>query len=372
MAEGSVVANAGPGAGASTGDGAAQAPRWRAPAWLGWFFWRLGYGLLTAWVITLVVFLATQALPSDPARIILGPEAPQASVDTLRQQLGLDRPVLEQYLIWLGRAASGDMGVSIDSNVPVSELLVRRFGNTLMMLLGVIAFVVPLSLLLGVTLALRRDGRFDRWCLSLLIYFKATPTFLLAIGLVLLFSTPSVNLLPAISIITPDKSLLAQLEFLVLPVLALGLSSLPYLTRMVRASMIEALESDYLVAARLRGVPENLLVWRHALPNALIPSIQGVALTMRMLFGGALLAEVIFSYPGIGTALNAAIQMRDLPMIQAIVLVTTLGVVLINLLADLITVLLTPKLRTARRSRMITRSRRGLLPWWRRARARTP
>ncbi|AYF48649.1 ABC transporter permease [Pseudomonas fluorescens] len=340
----------------------------RTPAWLSWFVGRLGYGLLTAWVISLVVFIATQALPSDPARVILGPDAPLESILTLQHQLGLDQPILWQYLRWLGAALSGDLGVSLDSNAPVSHLLWGRFGYTLALLAGVIALVVPAALALGVALALRRDSRLDRWSLSLLIFLKATPGFLLAIGLVLLFSMPHMDFLPAVSILDPDQSLLRQLKFLILPVVALSLTALPYLTRMVRAAMIEALESDYVIAARLRGIPYRRIVWCHTLPNALVPAIQGVALTLRTLIGGAVLAEVIFSYPGIGTALNAAIQMRDLPMIQAIVLVITLAVVLINLLADLLTVLLTPKLRTARRVRMIQRNRRGITPWWRRSR----
>ncbi|MDH0303716.1 MULTISPECIES: ABC transporter permease [unclassified Pseudomonas] len=340
----------------------------RTPAWLAWFLGRLGQGLLTAWVISLVVFIATQALPSDPARVILGPDAPLDSILTLQRQLGLDRPLLEQYARWFGAALRGDLGVSLDSQVAVATLLLGRLGHTLALLAGVLALVLPLAVLLGVSLALRRDSRLDRWALSLLILLKATPGFLLAIGLVLLFSMPGMGWLPAVSILDPQRPLWTQLNYLVLPVIALSLSSLPYLTRLVRASMIEALESDYVIAARLRGIAERRIVWRHTLPNALVPAIQGVALTLRVLVGGALLAEVIFSYPGIGTALNAAIQMRDLPMIQGIVLVITLAVVLINLLADLLTVLLTPKLRTAHRVRLIRRNRRGLLPWWRRAR----
>eukprot|EP01132_Coremiostelium_polycephalum_P018490 gene18490-22038_t len=326
----------------------------RTPAWLSWFIGRLGYGLLTAWVISLVVFIATQALPSDPARVILGPDAPLESILTLQHQLGLDQPILRQYLRWLGSALSGDLGVSLDSNAPVGSILWGRFGYTLALLAGVIAVVVPAALGLGVYLSLRRDSHLDRWSLSLLIFLKATPGFLLAIGLVLLFSMPHMDWLPAVSILDPDQSLWRQLPFLALPVVALSLSALPYLTRMVRAAMIDALESDYVIAARLRGIPHWRIVWRHTLPNALVPAIQGVALTLRTLIGGAVLAEVIFSYPGIGTALNAAIQMRDLPMIQAIVLVITLAVVLINLLADLLTVLLTPKLRTARRVTLIS------------------
>ncbi|MDP9527691.1 ABC transporter permease [Pseudomonas protegens] len=344
----------------------------RTPAWLSWFVGRLGYGLLTAWVISLVVFIATQALPSDPARVILGPDAPLESILTLQRQLGLDRPLLEQYLHWLGQTLAGDLGRSLDSNAPVAEILFARLGYTLALLAGVMALVVPAALLLGVTLALHRDSRLDRWSLSLLILLKATPGFLLAIALVLLFSMPHMDLLPAVSILDPQLSLWRQLPFLVLPVLALSLSALPYLTRMVRAAMIEALESDYVIAARLRGIPERRIVWRHTLPNALVPAIQGVALTLRTLIGGALLAEVVFSYPGIGTSLNSAIQMRDLPMIQGIVLVITLAVVLINLLADLATVLLTPKLRTARRVSLIRRNRRGIQPWWRRSAPKAP
>ncbi|MHA6194771.1 ABC transporter permease [Pseudomonas wadenswilerensis] len=344
----------------------------RLPAWLPWFLGRLGYGLLTAWVISLVVFVATQALPSDPARVILGPEAPLESILTLRQQLGLDRPILVQYFAWLAQILRGDLGISLDSAQPVAELLFIRFGNTLALLLGVLLLVVPLALVIGVGLALRRDSRLDRWGLATLIVLKATPGYLVAIGLVLLFSMPHFDLLPAVSLIDPDRPLWRQLDYLALPVLALSLSALPYLARLVRASMIETLDSDYVGAARLRGLSERRLVWCHTLPNALVPAIQGVALTLRVLIGGALLAEVVFSYPGIGTLLNSAIQMRDLPLIQGAVLVITLGVVAINLLADLLTVLLTPKLRTARRAGLIQRSRRGIQSWWRRPAAKAP
>ncbi|WP_110970447.1 ABC transporter permease [Pseudomonas huaxiensis] len=344
----------------------------RLPAWLPWFIGRLGYGLLTAWVISLVVFLATQALPSDPARVILGPDAPLESILTLRQQLGLDRPILLQYLSWLAQLLRGDLGVSLDSAQPVATILFDRFGNTLALLLGVLLLVLPLALVIGVGLALRRDSRLDRWGLAALIVLKATPGYLLAIGLVLLFSMPHFDLLPAVSLVDPDRPLWRQLHYLALPVIALSLTALPYLARLVRSSMIETLDSDFVGAARLRGVPERRIVWRHALPNALVPAIQGVALTLRVLIGGALLAEVVFSYPGIGTLLNSAIQMRDLPLIQGVVLVITLGVVLINLLADLLTVLLTPKLRTARRPGLIARNRRGIQSWWRRPAAKAP
>lgn len=347
-----------------------QHARWRLPVWLSWFLGRLAYGLLTVWVISLIVFVATLVLPSDPARIILGPDAPLESVQTLQHQLGLDQPKLTQYVHWLAGFIQGNWGVSLDSQLAVTEVLWPRFANTLALLAGVVAFVLPLALVLGVALALKRDSRFDQAVLSALILFKAVPGFLLGIGLVLLFSMPGVNLFPAVAILDPELSILAQWQYLVLPVLTLGLAALPYLTRLVRSSMIEALDSDYVGAARLRGIPERRIVWLHTLPNALVPAVQGLALTLRTLVGGALLAEVIFSYPGMGVTLHAAIQMRDLPLIQAIVLLTTVSVVGINLLADLLTVLLTPKLRTAPRKVMIQRNTRGIQPWWRRRLAR--
>jgi peptide/nickel transport system permease protein len=199
----------------------------------------------------------------------------------------------------------------------------------------------------GCWLALHRDSWFDRKTVSVLIALKAVPNFALGIGLVMLFSTTVFRLLPAVSLLEPGRSPWSQSAFLILPLATLALAGLPYLIRLVRSAMIEALDSEYVLAARLRGVTERRVVWTHALPNALIPAIQGMALTLSVLLGGTLIVEVVFTYPGLGSALNAAIEMRDIPVIQAIVLLVAAGVVLINLGADLLTVLLTPKLRTA-------------------------
>ena len=162
------------------------------------------------------------------------------------------------------------------------------------------------------------------------------------------FSTSVLHILPRYSLLIPNESPYSQLEFLILPILTLALSLIPYLMRLVRGSMIDALESEYVTSARLRGIPERRIIWKHVLPNALVPVVQGTALTIRVLLSGALIIEVVFSYPGIGNALNAAIEMRDIPTIQAIVLLLTICVVVVNLIADLITTLLTPKIRTAK------------------------
>lgn len=325
------------------------APRFALPGWLPWMGGRVLAGLATIFVVSLIVFIATQALPSDPARVILGPEATEQSVLTLQRQLGLDRPIIEQYGVWAGNIVRGDFGMSLDSGVSAGSILSSRLGNTLALMLAVLGLAIPLSFVIGVTLAVRRDRRVDRIAMIGLIVFKALPSFTVAIALIILFSTTVLPILPAVSLLDPTVSPFAQPLFLILPAATLILTVLPFLSRLIRAGMIEALEAEFVTAARLRGVPERQVIWRHAVPNALVPVIQGIAMTTRMLLGGALIVEVVFSYPGVGNALNAAIEMRDIPVIQAITLTTAVAVVLVNLLADVATVLVTPKLRTAHR-----------------------
>ena len=319
------------------------------PSWVPWLLRRLLVGVATVFAITIIVFAATQALPSDPARVILGPEATEQAVAVLRGQLGLDRPLPVQYAHWLGDALRFDFGRSLDSDVEAVSIVRDRFGNSLVLMLLVLAVTIPLSLLLGVALAVRRDGRLDRVAMAGLILFKALPGFILAIGLILIFATNILPVLPAVSLLDPSRSPLAQPAYLVLPTVTLVLSILPFLVRLVRAGVIEVLEADYVAAARLRGLSERRLLWRHAVPNALVPTVQGIAMTARVLLGGAVIVEVVFSYPGLGSALNSAIEMRDIPVIQAITLLQAGLVVLVNLLADIVTVLLTPRLRTAAR-----------------------
>ncbi|MBJ9371436.1 ABC transporter permease [Acinetobacter sp. TGL-Y2] len=334
------------------------------PAWLPWFFTRLLSGVLVVFVISLIVFIATQALPSDPARVILGPEAAEATVQILREQLGLNDPILIQYWHWLSQLLQGNFGRSIDSNVPVVQIVQNYFGNTVVLTILVIAITVPISVVLGVWLSLRRDSKLDRIIVSSSILFKAVPGFVIAIWLMMFFSTSILHILPAASLLIPEQSAFSQIEFLVLPILTLALSLIPYLMRLVRGSMIDALESDYVTSARLRGIPERRIIWKHVLPNALVPVVQGTALTIRVLLSGALIIEVVFSYPGIGNALNAAIELRDIPTIQAIVLLLTICVVAVNLIADLITTLLTPKIRTAKRHKARSPGLRQALRLW--------
>lgn len=314
---------------------------------LRWLTLRLGAGLLGVLSISLLVFLAIRLLPSDPARVILGPGAPASSVQALRHQLGMDRPLASQYLDWLGSALHGDFGQSLDSHVAVVPLLAERLGASLA-LLG--AFALPallLALALGSLLALRQGGRLDRLCLPLLALFKSLPVFVVAVLLIMLLATSVFTWLPAMSLLDSERSPWAQPRYLALPALTLLLSAAPYLVRLQRAAMIEAWNSDYLDAARLRGIAPWRLLLRHALPNALLPLVQGMALVLSVFFSSVLLVEIAFNYPGLGNLLNDALRRRDVPLIQAGISLVAAFVVLVNLLADALTVLLTPRLRTA-------------------------
>ncbi|UGQ12107.1 ABC transporter permease [Yinghuangia sp. ASG 101] len=303
-------------------------------------------GVLAVAAVSVVVFAATQALPSDPARTVLGPEAPQSSVDELRRQLGLDRPVTAQYWAWLSGVLRGDLGTSLDSHVPVGHIVSERLGNTLALVACATGVSVLLALLLGTLAAVYRDRVVDRVVTSAAVAAQALPAFVTAVVLVIVFSTTVFHVLPAASLIEPGRSPWDRPDYLVLPAAALVLSVTPYLLRQVRAAVAEALDSDYVAAARLRGVPEARLLVRHVLPNSLVPLVQAIALTLSVLLGGSLVVEAAFTYPGLGGALNGAVQVRDVPVVQAAVLVVAAGVVAVNLLADLATVLLTPALRT--------------------------
>ncbi|MFC3984599.1 ABC transporter permease [Streptosporangium jomthongense] len=314
-----------------------------------WLLRRVAYGAAAVWATSVVVFAATQALPSDPAMAILGGDATPESLARLRLDLGLDRPLWQRYLTWLGGVLTGDLGRSLDSGTDVASLLGGRLVNSLALLASALTVAVALALALGLFAALRRGGLADRVVTSVAVSLQAVPGFVVAVALIVLLATTVWPVLPAASLLEPGVSPFAQPHYLVLPALTLVAAETPYLLRQVRSSVAEALESDYATAARLRGVPERRVIWRHALPNGLVPAVQATALTTGVLLGGSLVVEVAFSYPGLGGALNAAVGARDIPVIQAAALLVAGGVVVVNLLADLVTVLLTPRLRTGER-----------------------
>jgi peptide/nickel transport system permease protein len=304
-------------------------------------------GLGTLFLVSIIVFAATQALPGDPARSILGRNATPESLATLREQLDLGKPVVEQYTSWLGGLLTGDLGNSLAANVPVTELIGKRIENSAVLMVLAALISIPLSIVLGSVAARRRDRAFDHASSIVLLALAALPEFVVAIGLVVLFGTTVFTVLPAVSLIPPDEAAWHHVKELVLPTTALVLAVTPYIARIMRASMVEVLESDYVEMARLKGLPERRVLWRHALPNGIAPAIQVIALNLAYLAGGIVLVEFVFGYPGIGGALVDAVSNRDIPVVQALAILIAGLYVFLNLCADIATILVSPRLRTS-------------------------
>jgi peptide/nickel transport system permease protein len=307
-------------------------------------------GLVTLLLVSVIIFAATQALPGDPARAILGRFATPASLEALRDQLHLNRPVVQQYLSWLKGLATGDLGRSLAATGdPVTTVIGKRVENSAV-LVGLAALVsVPLSILIGVVAARRRDRLFDHVSSLALLALAATPEFVVGILLVVIFGTSVFHVFPPVSIISPEDPPWLHLTYLALPAITLVIGVTPYTARIMRASMIEVLESDYVEMARLKGLPERRVVWRHAVPNALAPTIQVIALNLAYLAGGIVPVEFVFGYPGAGTALVDAVSNRDMPVVQALALLFAAVGIVFYVLADVVSVLVSPRLRTALR-----------------------
>ena len=315
---------------------------------IAWFILRralLGVGTLA--IISLIVFGATQALPGDAARAILGREATPQKLAAVRKQLNLNRPVSEQYLEWVGGVVTGDFGRSLANQRPVASFLSDRIVNSSFLVLVSAAISIPLSLLLGSLGALWRDRPFDTVTSIINLALAALPEFVIGVGLTLMFATTVFQFLPAVSLVSPDTPVWQELEFIVLPAATLILAVTPYISRIMRGSMIEVLESDYVEMARLKGLRERLVITRHALPNGIIPAIQVTALQLAYLAGGVVVVEFVFTFPGIGQALVDAVSKRDLPIIQGLSMLIAGVYVALNLLADVATILISPRLRTS-------------------------
>lgn len=330
---------AGPG-GAHVG----AAGRLRGSAWI---LRRLGWGVLTLFAVTILIFIATQALPGNAARIILGHTATPARLRVVERQLGLDKSLVSQYLTWLGHLLSGNLGRSFISSDPVSSVVIPRLANSAILVGLSAAISIPLSVIAGAYAGSRRDKLVDHTISVIGLALTSVPEFVIGIVLVVIFATSVFHILPSVVLLSPGQGPLQAPKQLILPVGTLVLAVFPYLSRLVRASVIDVYESEYVRMARLKGAPDRRILWRHVLPNALVPAIQATSLTLAWLSGGIVVIESLFNYPGLGTALEDAVQQRDLPTIQAIVLIFGAAYVTFNLIGDLLTVYLTPRLRTA-------------------------
>lgn len=323
-----------------------SSPVGKAAAWLAR---RLAGSVIIMLLVTLVVFLAFKAMPEDPATIILGQMARPEAIETLREELGLNRPLAVQYLDWLGGLLRGDLGLSFGATrQPVADLVGAAMVNSLALVVVSSLISVPLAVALGVYTALRRNSVVDHVFDYLLLGLSSIPEFAKGILLVLLLSVGLFNILPATSMIPPGAFPLWYPDQIALPVLVLVISGLPYLTRLVRSSMIDALNSEHVHMARLKGLPERRILFRHALPNISGPLIQGTALSLALSLGGAVVIEYLFRFPGVGALMTDAISSRNLPLIQGAILAFAAVYMVINLVADILILRANPQFWSGR------------------------
>lgn len=307
---------------------------------------RLAVSVLVLLAVSFVVFVFTLLLPGDPAQAILGQQATPERLEALRSQLGLDQPWWQRYFDWLGGILTGDLGVSAATGGSISALLGERIVNSLVLMAIAAVIAVPLGLALGTWAALRRGRASDTALNTGSMILASLPEFVVGIVLVALFSTTVLQILPSVTMAAPGTRVWEFPLQLVLPVVALVLVVVPYMVRMMRQTMTEVLSSGYVEMARLKGVPERQIILRHALPHAIGPVAQVVAMQLAWLAGGIVVIEVLFRYPGIGQAMVDAVNNRDVQVVQTISLLIAAFYVVVNLLADVVGILANPKLRT--------------------------
>ena len=305
---------------------------------------RIGMILLTMLLASLIIFSITQLLPGDVAHVILGQFATPEAVANLREQLGLNRPIVVQYLSWLSNFAGGNWGISMASHLPVYPMVMERLRNSAMLAGVSLVFYVPLGILLGVIAALKEDGFADQAISAISMAFAGLPEFVTGLILIGVLAI-TFKILPANSSIKPDASFLEVFPYLILPAITVSLTSLGYIARMTRSSTIDVLRADYTRAAELKGLPRGQVLVKHVLRNALLPTVTVVAMGIGWLIGGLIVTESVFGYPGIGRLLVYSIQRRDLITIQAISMLIVAIYSISNLAADIIYGLLNPRIR---------------------------
>lgn len=296
---------------------------------------RLLYMVLTSFVVSIIVFGVTQLLPADAAVMILGEDATPEAMEALTARLGLDRPAPVQYLDWLGGVLGGDFGLSLRTGQPVGPTILEAFGRSAMLAALSLIVVCIIAIPLGVIAASRRGKAADLG-VSVVSYLGISlPEFVLATLLLAWLAGPSVGWFPASGYASPWESPLDALHHMALPVITLSIVLMAHISRMVRSEMVDTLDSDFVRAARLRGLSRRQVLYKHALRNSMLPAITVIALDIGYLIGGVIVVEEIFAFPGVGRQLILAIQNRDLPMLQAGVLVMSMTYALANLAADL-------------------------------------
>lgn len=304
---------------------------------------RLALGVLSLFSVSVIIFLAVGMLPGDIAQAMLGQSATPETVAAFRAQLGLDLPPFTRFAQWLLRLLHGDLGASLANQRPIAELIGARLGNTLSLAALAALVSVPTALGLGMLAALYRNSWFDRLLNTTALSAVSFPEFFVAYLLILVFSV-KLGWFPSLSNLAPDASFATILERSVLPVATLSLVVIAQMMRMTRASLINLLASPYIEMARLKGIRPSRIIWRHALPNALAPIVNVVALNLAYLVVGVVVVEVVFVYPGLGQLLVDSVSKRDIPVVQACSLIFAATYILLNTSADVLSIASNPRL----------------------------
>ena len=309
---------------------------------------RLGIGLITALAVSVIIFFGTKILPGDAAQIRLGQEATEANVAALRAQMGLDQPFYMQYLSWLGNFVQGDLGVSLASDVPITDLIGDRYQNTLYVSVLTAIIGVPISLALGVLAAMFPGSLYDRVLTFVSVSLVAAPEFFTATLLVLLFVF-ALGIGNAVVVGSIEgKGIFELIAHFALPIATLSFVIASQLIRMSRAAVLNVMNSPYIEMAILKGVPRQRIILRHALLNAIGPIVNVVALNLAYLVTGVIVVEVYFGYPGLATLIVQGVQTRDFVLIQGLGMIFCLTYVILMLIADVAAIASNPRLRHAK------------------------
>jgi peptide/nickel transport system permease protein len=294
--------------------------------------------------VSILVFLMMHFIPGDPVSLLLGDYYTEATAKAIRAQYGLDKPLYIQYALWVSRLFVGDWGQSIIANRPIFDDLVQRIPVTLELIVLSMSFALLIAIPAGVIAALKPYSWRDYSAMTTALIGVSVPEFFMGILLILFFSLLW-GILPAVGYVPISESFWGNLQHMLLPAVTLGLARAALLTRLVRASMMEVIRLDYVTTARAKGVREWAVVLKHALKNALIPTVTVLGLQVGFLIGGAIVVETVFAVPGVGSFGIAAISLRDYPQVQAFVLLFALGFVLTNLIVDILYAFLDPRIK---------------------------
>ncbi len=308
-------------------------------------FSKVGSLLATLLIISLIIFSLVELMPGDVAQMILGQSATEDSLRELRQARGLDDPFFTRYGRWITGVVRGDLGDSIYmQGVPISSILWRKVGHSLFLALTAFIIFVPVSIVLGVIAGVKEKKTADSIISFTGLATMALPEFVSGVILISIFAV-RLKWLPIVSVIPIGQTLFQNLDILILPALSITFVMFGYVSRMQRSSMIIVMNSDYIKAARLKGLPERYIIFRHALRNALLPTITIIGMNMGWLFGGLIVVETLFGFPGMGSLLMTAIKTRDVPLIEACVLLITVIFALSTMITDLLYGYLNPRIR---------------------------